>query len=401
MISRPAYLSRLREALRRAPITALLGPRQVGKTTLSQMALKGHSAFTLLDLQSVQDRRRLENPELVLGEMRGLVVLDEIQLMPELFSVLRVLVDRKPSLRFLLLGSASPAIIRKSSETLAGRVEFVELSPFDITEVPERDKLWIRGGFPRSFLAASETDSLEWRESFIRTFLERDIPQLDVRILPLTLRRAWTMFAHYHGQIWNASEIGRSLGVTYKTVREYADLLTGAFVIRQLQPWHENLSKRQVKAPKMYIRDTGLLHSLLSIHSKDELLSHPRLGASWEGFVIEQILRASQIRDAYFWASHQGAELDLFLPMGKVRFGVEVKFQEAPSITPSMKIAVKDLRLEHLWVVYPGKHRYKVDRNITVIPLEEMVALARTKFEAQLRLPLKFTRVKKTSGRAK
>ena len=401
MISRPAYLSRLREALRRAPVTALLGPRQVGKTTLSQMALKGHSSFTLLDLQSAQDRRRLENPELVLGEMGGLVVLDEIQLMPELFSVLRVLVDRKPALRFLLLGSASPVIMRKSSETLAGRVEFVELSPFDITEVPQRDKLWIRGGFPRSFLAESETDSLEWRESFIRTFLERDIPQLDVRIPPLFLRRAWTMFAHYHGQIWNASEIGRSLGVTYKTVREYADLLTGAFVVRQLQPWHENLSKRQVKAPKMYIRDTGLLHSLLSIHSRDELLSHPRLGASWEGFVIEQILRASQIQDAYFWASHQGAELDLFLLMGKVRFGVEVKFQEAPSITPSMKIAVKDLRLEHLWVVYPGKDRYKVDRNITVIPLEEMVALARTKFEQQLSLPLKFKKGKKSPGRAK
>ncbi|MGQ9554476.1 MAG: ATP-binding protein [Anaerolineae bacterium] len=373
MIDRPRYLEQLSSAVRRSPVTALLGPRQCGKTTLARVFAQ-HRQATFFDLESQPDRLRLQNPELVLGSLEGLVVLDEIQAMPELFSTLRVLVDRSESrVRFLILGSASPTLVKGVSETLAGRVEFVELSGFGLSEVGATawEKLWVRGGFPRAYLAETEEDSLAWREGFIRTFLERDIPQLGIAIPTAAMRRFWTMLAHYHGQTWNASELARSLGLSDKTVRSYLDILTGTFMVRQLQPWHENISKRQVKAPKVYFRDSGLLHGLLGLPDRLSLLGHPKVGASWEGFVLEQVLLLVRPAEAYFWASHSGAEVDLFFLHRGRRFGVEAKFNEAPRVTTSMRIALQDLRLEHLWVIYPGQHIYPVHEKITVVPLRD------------------------------
>ncbi len=373
MIRRPDAVRRVETALSRAPVTALLGPRQSGKTTLVRgVADERDAAF--FDLESVPDQRRLQNPELVLGALRGLVVIDEVQLMPDLFAVLRVLVDRPENeARFLVLGSASPDIVRSVSESLAGRVEFVELHPFNLEEAGDHDRLWLRGGFPRSFLADNEEGSLAWREGFVRTFLERDIPQLGIRVPAPAMRRFWTMLAHFHGQTLNSSEIGRSLGISDKTVRSYLDILTGAFMVRQLQPWHENLGKRQVKSPKIYFRDTGLLHGLLEIEDRHALLGHPRLGASWEGFAIEQIARRLAPAEAYFWATHGGAELDLLFLRDGRRFGVECKFSEAPRITRSMRVAKEDLSLAHLWIVHPGQHTYAVEDDISVVPLGDFV----------------------------
>jgi predicted AAA+ superfamily ATPase len=378
MINRARYLEALTTALGRSPITALLGPRQVGKTTLARLLAETRPA-TFFDLESQPDIRRLQNPELALSSLAGLVIIDEIQVMPELFTALRVLVDRAQNhARFLILGSASPDIVKKVSETLAGRVEFVELNPFDLSEVgPDHwQPLWVRGGFPRSFLAASDADSAAWREGFIRTFLERDIPQLGFAIPAATMRRFWTMLAHYHGQTWNASELGRAMGMTDKTVRSYLDLLTGAFMVRQLQPWYANIGKRQVRAPKIYLRDTGLLHGLLGLSDWASLLAHPRVGASWEGFVIEQALRAIRPVEAYFWATHGGAELDLLVFHHGRRFGLEAKFSEAPAVTRSMHIALDTLTLDHLWVVHPGPHTYPVDEKITMCAVPDLVSLA-------------------------
>ena len=311
----------------------------------------------------------------MLGSLNGLVILDEIQEMPELFQVLRVLVDRPENhARFLILGSASPEIIKSASETLAGRLEFIELQGFDLSEtgVDTWETLWLRGGFPRSFLSNSDEDSLAWREGFIRTFLERDIPQLGINIPAVTMRRFWTMLAHYHGQTWNAAEIGRSMGLSDKTVRSYLDILTGTFMIRQLQPWFENLGKRQVKSPKIYFRDTGLFHSLLDIPDRHILLGHPKVGASWEGFAIEQALQILHPNAAYFWGTHAGAEIDLVFQHKGKRYGMEVKFSEAPSLTPSMRIAVSELNLERLWIVYPGNEVYPVTEKITALPLAKL-----------------------------
>jgi len=358
-------------------VTALLGPRQCGKTTLARRFAQGQDAV-FFDLESQPDRQRLQNPELVLGSLAGLVILDEIQEMPELFRVLRVLVDRPESrARYLVLGSASPGIVKNVSETLAGRVELVELAGFDLSETGADawESLWLRGGFPRAYLAASDADSAAWRESFIRTFLERDIPQLGITIPAAALRRFWTMLAHYHGQTWNAADLARSMGLSDKTVRHYLDILTGAFMVRQLQPWYENIGKRQVKAPKIYFRDAGLLHSLLSLPDQHSLLGHPKVGASWEGFALEQVLQAVRPPEAYFWATHSGAEVDLFFLRQGRRFGVEVKFNEAPQVTASMRAALTDLKLEHLWVVYPGPHRYPAHEKITVWPLRDVMEL--------------------------
>lgn len=377
MIKRPFYLNRLRETFTRAPIAALLGPRQCGKTTLARMLMEDHDA-TYFDLESVPDQRRLENPELVLGDLEGLVVLDEIQLNPNLFSVLRVLVDRPENKAdFLILGSASPDIIKNVSETLAGRVEFLVLSGFDLTEIgmDKWEDLWLRGGFPRSFLAASVTDSLAWREGFIQTFLERDIPQLGINVPAAAMRRFWTMLAHYHGQTWNASQISRSMGLSDKTVRSYLDILTGTYMIKQLQPWHTNVAKRQVKSPKIYFRDSGLLHSLLEITDSHNLLGHPKVGASWEGFVIEQVLHLVLPSQAYFWATHNGAEIDLLFTKDSKNYGIEVKLNEAPKITRSMYTSISDLKLEHLWVIYPGKDAYPAHDKITVLPISEITEL--------------------------
>jgi predicted AAA+ superfamily ATPase len=374
MIQRNDYLNRLKSAIGRSPVTALLGPRQCGKTTLARQ-LADQQQSTFFDIESLPDRRRLQNPELMMGSLTGLVVLDEIQTMPELFQVLRVLVDRPENqARILILGSASPEIIKSASETLAGRVEFIELQGFDLLETGTDmwKPLWLRGGFPRSFLANTDEDSLAWREGFIRTFLERDIPQLGINIPAVTMRRFWTMLAHYHGQTWNAAEIGRSMGLSDKTVRSYLDILTGTFMIRQLQPWFENLGKRQVKSPKIYFRDTGLYHSLLDIPDRHFLLGHPKVGASWEGFAIQQALQILHPNAAYFWGTHAGAEIDLVFQHKGRRYGMEVKFSEAPSLTPSMRIAVSELNLERLWIVYPGNEVYPVTEKITALPLAKL-----------------------------
>jgi len=374
MINRPFYLSALSSATRRSPITALLGPRQCGKTTLARLFATDKQA-AYFDLESIPDRRRLENPELVLGNLEGLVILDEIQLIPEMFPVLRVLVDRPENkAHYLILGSASPAIIKIASETLAGRVEFIELSGFDLREAGEKnwEILWLRGGYPRSYLADSENDSLAWREGFIRTFLERDIPQLGINIPAVAMRRFWTMLAHYHGQTWNASALGRSMGLSDKTIRSYLDILTGTFMVRQLQPWIENPGKRQVKSPKIYFRDSGLLHSLLDITDRNGLFGHPKVGASWEGYAMEQILQTVRPAQAYFWATHNGAEIDLlFFYQGK-KYGFEIKLNEAPKITASMRSALADLELEHLWVIYPGKQAYPAGKRISVWPINHI-----------------------------
>ena len=377
MLPRTDYLQQLESATARSPITALLGPRQCGKTTLARQFAATRES-TRFDLESEPDVRRLANPELALGALDGLVVLDEIQRMPQLFSALRVLVDRSEGRsRFLILGSASPELVRGVSESLAGRVEFIELAGFDLAETGAEAwrSLWLRGGLPRSWLAASHADSMAWREGFVRTFLERDIPQLGITVPAAAMRRFWTMLAHWHGQTWNASELGRAMALTDKTVRRYLDLLTGTYMVRQLQPWFENVAKRQVKAPKVYLRDSGLLHTLLDIHDDGALLAHPRVGASWEGFVIEQILRAVRPSSAWFWAAHGAGELDLLVFDKGRRIGFEVKFSEAPVVTKAMHNVVRLLALDHLFVVCPTRDAWPVDARISVLPARDVPGL--------------------------
>lgn len=376
LIQRKKYLGQVETALKRSPVVALLGPRQCGKTTLAK-AVAAKQASTYFDLESPSDQHRLENPEYVLGRVKGLVVLDEIQTRPDLFGVLRVLADRaKNPARFLILGSASPALIRGASESLAGRVEFVDLHGFDLGETGSDswEKLWIRGGFPRSFLASSDADSVVWREGLIRTFLQRDLPELGIRIPSAAMRRFWTMLAGCHGRLWNSSDLARSLGLSDKTVRGYLDILTDTFMVRQLQPWHANVAKRQIKAPKIYLRDTGLLHVLLHLPDHAAVLGHPVAGFSWEGFALEQICRAGGIEDAYFWGTHGGAELDLtFVRRGR-RYGIEFKFSDAPGVTRSMHVAMQDLQLSRLWVIAPVKARCELAPGIEVCPLPEWSA---------------------------
>lgn len=361
----------LHEAFRVHPVASLLGPRQCGKTTLARAFSDTADEVTYFDLEDPVDNQRLSAPMTVLEGLSGLVVIDEIQRKPELFELLRVLVDRREShSRFLILGSASPSLVKGVSESLAGRVGFVDLSGFTIDEVgvDHQNDLWSRGGFPRSFLAPDEVASATWRTGFVRTFLERDIPQLGITTSAETLRRFWTMIAHYHGQVWNAAEFARSLGSSEKTARRYLDILAGAYMVRVLPPWHENLKKRQVRSPKIYIRDSGILHSLLQLRTRNEMLGHPKLGASWEGFAIEQILNRLNTRDVYFWATHNGAELDLMVTVGGRRHGFEIKYSDAPRRRRSMRTAITDLNLHHLWVVYPGSETYPLDDDITVIP---------------------------------
>jgi predicted AAA+ superfamily ATPase len=369
MLERSSYLARIESGLSRSPIVALLGPRQCGKTTLAKMVSELHPVNHFFDLESVQDSRRLTNAEKVLGSLSGIVILDEIQLKPELFSTLRVLVDDIAcEARFVILGSASPELIKHASESLAGRVEFVDLHGFDVSEVgvDEADALWCRGGFPRSFLSKSDEDSTAWREGFIRTFLERDLPQLGIRIPSQAMRRFWTMLAHSHGQTWNASKLGASMGLSDKTVRSYLDILSGTYMVRQLQPWFENVKKRQVKMPKVYLRDSGILHHLMTIDTMDTLQSHPMLGASWEGFAIEQILRTGLFNEAYFWAVHSGAELDLLTFRHGKKIGFEFKANTTPGVTKSMKQATELLDLSHLYIVCPTNHTYPIHEKMTV-----------------------------------
>ena len=375
-IERPVLLRHVRAALRRSPVVALLGPRQCGKTTLARGLVRVDDP-NYFDLEDPVSLTRLDQPMTTLAGLRGLVVIDEVQRRPELFPVLRVLADRRPRpARFLVLGSASPELLRQSSESLAGRIETVSMTGFSLQELglDQIERHWRRGGFPPAWLPRAEADSLRWRQQFIQTLLERDLPLLGIRTSAVLLRRFWSMVAHYHGNVWNAAEPARSLGVSQPTVKHYLDLLTDLFLVRQLQPWHENLLKRQVRSPKVYVRDSGVLHALLGIRTQHELLQHPKLGASWEGYVTEQLLSVLQPDEEYFWATHAGAELDLMTIKGGRRFGFEVKREDAPRLTPSMRTAVDDLDLTHLTVIYPGTKAYTLAPKVTVVPLAQLLA---------------------------
>jgi len=375
VIQRSADLALVRTALRRSRIVVLAGPRQCGKTTLARLFVPPYSR-NYFDLEDPASLARLTEPDIALRPLRTLVVIDEVQRRPDLFPLLRVLADRKPlPARFLILGSASPELLRQSSETLAGRLQTVPLEGFRLADLgaSAMGRHWVRGGFPLAYTARKEVDSFAWRRQFLQTFLERDVPQLGITIPAESLRRFWTMLAHYHGQIWSAAEMARALAVGEATVRRYLDLMTGVFMARQLQPWHENLGKRQVKAPKVYVRDTGLLHALLGISNQRDLESHPKVGASWEGYAVEEVIKSFRPDEAYFWATHGGAELDLLLFKNGRRIGIECKRADAPTLTPSMRIALADLKLDHLYVLYPGERSYSLARNVEVVPLADFV----------------------------
>ena len=380
MIDRQRQLTTLKRLLARNRVVAILGARQVGKTTLARTHVgRQKGPVTIFDLELPQDLARLADPELALADLSGLVILDEIQRRPELFPVLRALVDRpRYRARFLVLGSASPDLPRQSSETLAGRVAYHTLSPLALDEVgPEAlERLWLRGGFPRSFTARSLRESAVWRRDFIRTFLERDLPQLGLTVPAATLRRFWTMLAHYHGQVWNASEFARAFGVTDHTVRRYLDILTSTFVVRVLQPWTENIGKRQVKSPKVYLSDSGLLHSLLGLETLRELTGHPKVGASWEGFALGLVTERLGVEpeECHFWATHAGAELDLLIVRGQTRVGFEFKLTTTPSLTPSMRTALADLRLSRLDVIHAGTETFLLAPRIRAVAARRLLA---------------------------
>jgi uncharacterized protein len=382
LVQRPRVLEELHRALKRSPVVALLGPRQCGKTTLAHQVAGADSQF--FDLESSMDRQALSvAPERTLAPLRGLVILDEVQTMPQILPVLRVLSDRPGTpARFLLLGSASPDLIRGASESLAGRVAFVQLGGFDVTETGAESlgRLWERGGFPRSFLAGDDSMSYAWRQDFIETFLSRDAARFGISLPPEGLRRFWTMLAHLHGGPLNTAELGRAVSLDQKTASRYVDILAGAFLVRRLPPWFENTGKRLVKAPKIYLRDSGVLHALLGLRTPTEVRSHPRLGASWESFALEHAVELMNAeRDAYFWGTHGGAELDLLISRGGAKYGFEFKFTETPATTKSMRVAMTDLKLQKLFVVYPGTRRFELDDAIIALPLtgllEESVRL--------------------------
>ena len=379
-MDRSSYLDRIAEELRVSKVVALLGPRQSGKTTLARAYCRRTSmpfdeGLNYFDLEDPAHLARLDEPKLALEPLRGLVVIDEIQLRPGLFPLLRVLADRDGvNTRFLILGSASRDLIRQGSETLAGRIGFVEVSPFSLQEAEDERRLWLRGGFPPSYLAESEGDSYRWRGNYVRTFLERDLPALGMQIPSAMLRRFWMMLAHVHGQSFNASEIGKSLGVADTTVRRYLDILTGTFMIRRLSPWHENVKKRQIKTPKIYFRDSGLLHHLLGIENESGLVVHPRLGASWEGFALEQIIRIAEVteEESYFWGVHNQGELDLLLFRRGRRLGYEIKYTETPRRRTSQKLAMDCLQLDRLDLVVPGSAHYPLGDGVFVTGLQRL-----------------------------
>ncbi|MCX6144165.1 MAG: ATP-binding protein [Ignavibacteriales bacterium] len=379
MLNRPEEIETLRLLLRRYPVVGLIGARQVGKTTLARMLERENTrSSTYFDLENPEDQARMADPMLALRNLRGLIIIDEIQHKPEIFPVLRVLADRPRSgAKFLILGSASPDLIQRSAESLAGRIAYHELQGFSLREVGIRnyEKLWVRGGFPQSYLASTNAASMDWRLRFIKTFLERDLPQLGVLIRSTTLRRFWSMLAHYHGQVWNSSEFARSFGVADTTVRNYLDLLSSALVVRQLAPWSENISKRQVKSPKVYIADSGLLHGLLNLPSMNDIHAHPKLGASWEGFLVGQITRSLGARpeECFFWATHAGAELDLLVVRGRQRIGFEMKRTVAPQLTRSMRSAIVDLKLKKLFVIHAGNDLFPLAHGVTALPFDRIL----------------------------
>lgn len=382
-MERRVLLDRIAAELRVSRVVALLGPRQSGKTTLARRfsgisGLPFDAGLNYFDLEDPAHLERLRNPKLALEPLRGLVVIDEIQLRPELFPVLRVLADREGSdTRFLILGSASRDLIRQGSETLAGRIGFVEVTPFGLQETRDADRLWLRGGYPLSFLAGSDEDSWAWRANYIRTFLERDIPALGIQIPAASLRRFWMMLAHYHGQTFNASSIGKSLGVADTTVKRYLDILTGTFMVRRLSPWFENLGKRQVKTPKIYFRDSGILHHLSGIPDMAAMVVHPKLGASWEGFALEQAIRLSGAaeEEVFFWGVHNQGEIDLLLIRNGRRHGFEVKYTDRPAVTASQRLALECLRLDRLDIICPGNAQYPLAENVHVTGLDRLQAL--------------------------
>lgn len=377
---RERYLAQITRHFAIHPVVALLGPRQCGKTTLARMYAEGLTATSVVrfDLEDPTDLAALAEPKLALQDLRGLIIIDEVQRFPELFPILRVLVDRPGNpARFLILGSASRDLIRQSSETLVGRIGHLELTPFQLTETgaPALRTLWARGGFPPAFLATSEGHSYQWRKDYVATFLERDLPALGIGIPPQSLRRFWMMLAHYHGQLLNFSELGRSFGAADTTIRGYLDILEATFMVRLLRPWHENVGKRQVKAPKLFFRDSGLLHTLLGISDLEALLHHPKLGSSWEGFALEETLRALGVdrEDAWFWATHAGAELDLLVTSGGRRLGFEIKYTASPKLTKSMRAAIDTLQLDRLVVIYPGERQLALAEQIQALGLADLV----------------------------
>jgi predicted AAA+ superfamily ATPase len=377
IMDRPEAINRVLAALKRSRVVALVGPRQCGKTTLAQILSKGQKVVHYFDLEDTATIGILDEPMSTLRDLSGLVIIDEVQRRPELFPVLRVLSDRKPlPAKFLILGSASPGLLKQASESLAGRIEVVELSGFSLLEVgsPSLDQRWLHGGFPPSFTAGNSEDSYIWRRQFIQTFLERDLPIFGIRIPASTLLRFWTMLAHYHGQIWKASEPARSMGVNETTVRRYLDLLESFFMIRVLQPWHANLGKRQVKSPKIYFRDSGILHALLGMRTHMDLLSHPKCGASWEGMIVEEVLQRFGGDDFFFWATHNGAELDLVLHKRGRFYGVECKRTDSPRLTPSIRIGMEDLELDRVWIIYSGEKRYHLAEGVDAIPASELAS---------------------------
>ena len=383
MIERLAQIDHIKSLLSQNPIVAIIGARQVGKTTITyEIEKHWKTPSTRFDCEDPDDLVRLNEPKLALKNLSGLVIIDEIQRKPDLFPLLRVLVDRENNkATFLILGSASPNLLKQSSESLAGRISYFNLNGFSLIEVGQENesKLWIRGGFPRSYLAQTDKASVTWRKDFIRTFLERDIPQLGFNIPAITLRRFWTMLAHYHGQIWNGSELGRAFGMTHASVKRYVDLLSDALVVWQLKPWFQNIGKRQVKAPKVYIKDSGILHGLLGIETMNGLENHPKIGASWEGFILSEILEKLSIEpdDAYFWATHAGAELDLLVVVDGHPYGFEVKRTTAPKITPSMKNSLNDLSLKKLFVIHAGEHEFDLNEDIRAIPSHQIHSLSK------------------------
>lgn len=376
-LNRENFEQQIKDSIQNNPVTTILGPRQCGKTTIARKIAESFSSV-MLDLEDPTDFELLSNsPKAFLEQQKGLVVIDEAQRMPEIFPILRVLADQAElQQQFLLLGSASPNLIKNTSESLAGRIGFVDLTGFKLDEVGQENfqELWLRGGFPRSYLAESDEQSFQWREDFIRTFLERDINLLGFNIPAMTLRRFWMMLAHWHGQIWKGSEFARSMGVSEPTVKRYLDILSGTYLVRQIQPWHENLKKRQVRSPKIYIRDSGILHALLSLPG-DQIANHVKVGASWEGFIIEQILQKMDTRDYYYWRTHTGTELDLLVFKNRKRYGFEVKYSEKPQITRSMRQAMEDLKLDVLFLVYQGRHRMEIEDKISLVPVSQIAEM--------------------------
>lgn len=380
MLTRLDYLTELKALLQQSPIVALIGARQVGKTTLARMLSESFESVTFFDLEDPISVTKLNDPMLALQSLTGLVVIDEIQHQVELFKVLRVLADRRPlPCRFLVLGSAAPALMQHGAESLAGRVAYLHVQGFSLQEVgaDNLQQLWRRGAFPRSFLASSEAESIRWRQDFIRTFLERDLPQWGIRVPTVTLRRFWMMLAHYHGQLWNSSELARAFGMSDKAVRHYLDILTGTFVVNQIAPWWENISKRQVKAPKVYLSDTGILHALLGLDDQEALENHPKVGASWEGFAMNTVLTQLQVpaEEAFFWRTQVGAELDLFVIHGNKRLGFEFKRSAAPQMSRSLSIAAEDLKLTQAYIVHAGDTSYPLTPNVTALSLLDVLKL--------------------------